>query len=157
MVGGRRKKPRARQGADVKIGPAAKSSSPGYRDRGSGSYDPTGYEVVRECALSVRPELAETNTWRLTCGPSYEVFGRRHHGAAPLAPAAGVSTSARARSREEAWAAGGSRRYCLDLEIRAILCGLVRGGFDGQEGVAIDLTEEERRELEGLTSRRRTA
>ena len=79
MVGGHRKNPRARQGADVKIGPAAKSSSPGCRDRGSGSYDPTGYEVGRECALSVRPELAETNTWRLTCGPSYEVFGRRQH------------------------------------------------------------------------------
>jgi len=77
MVGGRRKKPRARQGADVQIGPAAKSSSPGCRDRGSGSYDPTGYEVGRECPLSVRSELAETNTWRLTCGPSYEVFGRR--------------------------------------------------------------------------------
>jgi hypothetical protein len=58
MVGGRRKNPRARQGADVQIGPAAKNPPPGYRDRGSGSYDPTGYEVGRECALSVRPKLA---------------------------------------------------------------------------------------------------
>src|SRR6516162_2478616 len=61
MVGGRRRNPRARQGADVQIGPAAKSSSPGCRDRGSGSHDPTGYEVGREYALSVRPELTETH------------------------------------------------------------------------------------------------
>jgi hypothetical protein len=26
---------------------------------------------------ALRPELAETNTWRLTRGPSYEGFGRR--------------------------------------------------------------------------------
>ena len=83
MVGGHRKNPRARQGADVKIGPAAKSSSPGCRDRGSGSYDPTGYEVGRECPLSVRPELAETKTWHLTCRPSYEGFGRPAPGPVP--------------------------------------------------------------------------
>src|SRR6516162_10978328 len=74
MVGGRRRNPRARQGADAQIGPAAKSSSPGCRDRGSGSCHPAGYEVGREYALSVRRELAETNTLRLTCRPSYEGF-----------------------------------------------------------------------------------
>src|SRR6516162_2071906 len=94
MVGGRRKKPRARQGADVQIGPAAKSSSPGCRDRGSGSYDPTGYEVGRECALSVRPELTETNTLHLTCGPSYD-FGRRQHRHFPHTQPAGVQKASR--------------------------------------------------------------
>src|SRR5271166_2736833 len=62
MVGGRRRNPRARQGADVKIGPAARNSSPGCWDRGQGSHDPAGYEVGRECALpddwsSPRPTL----------------------------------------------------------------------------------------------------
>jgi hypothetical protein len=91
-VDGRRspEKTRARQGLDVQTGSAAKSSSPGCRDRGSGSHDPTEYEAGRECALSVRPELAETNAWRLTCGRPYEVFGRRRHRNSPHARRAGV-------------------------------------------------------------------
>ena len=40
---------------------------------------PPDTRLAGSVTLSVRPELAETNTWRLTCGPSYEVFGRRHH------------------------------------------------------------------------------
>jgi transposase len=60
-VGGRRRNPRAHQGADLKIGPAAKNSSPGCWDHGSGSQDPTGYEVGRECTLSGKSEFAETN------------------------------------------------------------------------------------------------
>ena len=48
----------------------------------------------------LRPELAETNTWRLTCGPSYEVFGRRHHERRRLLGGRRPK-SARARSRGE--------------------------------------------------------
>jgi Transposase IS116/IS110/IS902 family len=60
-VGGRRRNPRAHQGTDLKIGPAAKNSSPGCWDHGSGSQDPTGYEVGRECTLSGKSEFTETN------------------------------------------------------------------------------------------------
>jgi hypothetical protein len=61
-VGGRRRNPRAHQGTDLKIGPAAKNSSPGCGDHGSGSQDPTGYEVGRGCTLSDKSEFTETNT-----------------------------------------------------------------------------------------------
>lgn len=60
-VGGRRRNPRAHQGTDLKIGPAAKNSSPGCWDHGSGSQDPTGYEVGREFTLSDKSEFTETN------------------------------------------------------------------------------------------------
>ena len=54
-----------------------------------GSLIPPDTRLAGSVTLSVRPELAETNTWRLTCGPSYEVFGRRHTRGGPLTPAAG--------------------------------------------------------------------
>ena len=76
MAGAAEKNPRAHQGTDLKIGPAAKNSSPGCWDHGSGSQDPTGYEVGRECTLSDKSEFTETKNWRLTCGPSYEGLQR---------------------------------------------------------------------------------
>src|SRR5208282_242281 len=64
MVGGRRRNPRARQGADVKIGPAAKSSSSRMLGSWLGiarSHRIRGWQGVRPCLLnrsSPRPQLA---------------------------------------------------------------------------------------------------
>ncbi len=64
MVGGRRRNPRARQGADVKIGPAAKSFSSRMLGSWLGiarSHRIRGWQGVRPCLLnrsSPRPQLA---------------------------------------------------------------------------------------------------
>jgi hypothetical protein len=77
MVGGRRRNPRARQGADVKIGPAARNSF--SRMLGSwfgiaGSRRIRGWQGAHPVDSRSSPE---TNTLRLTWRPSYEGFGRR--------------------------------------------------------------------------------
>jgi len=100
-----------------RLDPPQRAPLPGCWDRGAGSYDPTGYEVGRECALSVGPELAETNTWRLTSEPSYEGFGRRPFFDGGTRPGAG----ARKPPKEET--AGR-----LGAVWRARLWGFVSGG-----------------------------
>jgi hypothetical protein len=77
MVGGRRRNPRAHQGADVKIGPAASNSFSRMPGSWLGIKRPHRIRGWQGATLSHKSEFAETNNWRLTPGPSYEGFGCR--------------------------------------------------------------------------------
>ena len=72
---------------------------------------PPDTRLAGSTTLSVRPEFAETNTWRLTCGPSYEGFGRRPFADGRAGPRGRRSKASQGGNRGEVWGPFGERAY----------------------------------------------